>query len=218
MKQLISGSLSGKRIRPSLPQLCIAWTGTCIAWEVQRLGAGVWGGWGDPRARAAVDSRETYRGEVREETVMGNGCGGKPRSHGSKAILLSHAEWLELLRGKQAARPGVSKQEMGFKCQAFFISPLSGRGKQTVYGNVFFLSYANEIMCLLRYLLWNLPFFKLVPPKTNFFFLFSNLGLIIVQQTSILINCFMAGDDTPRAIPPQKCILWERGLVKLPQP
>ena len=44
------------------------------------------------------------------------------------------------------------------------------------------------------YLLWNLPFFKMVPPKTNFFFfLFSNLGLIIVQQTSIHINCFMAG-------------------------
>ena len=28
-----------------------------------------------------------------------------------------------------------------------------------------FLSYVNEIM----YLLWNLPFFKMVPPKTNFF-------------------------------------------------
>ena len=29
------------------------------------------------------------------------------------------------------------------------------------------------------------------PPKTNFF-PFSNLGLIIAQQTSIHINCFMA--------------------------
>ena len=28
----------------------------------------------------------------------------------------------------------------------------------------FFLSYVNEIMCLF----WNLPFFKMVPPKTNF--------------------------------------------------
>ena len=100
MKQLISGSLNGKRIRPSLPQLCIPWTGTWIPWEVQRMGAGVWGGCGDPRARAAADSRETYRGEVREEIVMGNGCGGKPGSHGSKAILLSHAERLEPLRGK----------------------------------------------------------------------------------------------------------------------
>ena len=30
---------------------------------------------------------------------------------------------------------------------------------------MFFLSYVNETM----YLLWNLPFFKMVPPKTNFF-------------------------------------------------
>ena len=35
-------------------------------------------------------------------------------------------------------------------------------------------------------MLWNLPFFKMVPPKTNFW-------LVIVQQTSIHINCFMAG-------------------------
>ena len=52
---------------------------------------------------------------------------------------------------------------------------------------MFFLSYVNETM----YLLWNLSFFKIIPPKTNFF-LFSNLGLIIAQQTSIHINCFMA--------------------------
>ena len=30
---------------------------------------------------------------------------------------------------------------------------------------VFFLNYVNETM----YLLWNLPFFTMVPPKTNFF-------------------------------------------------
>ena len=53
---------------------------------------------------------------------------------------------------------------------------------------MFFLSYVNNTM----YLLWNLPFFKMVPPKTNFF-LFSNLGLIMAQQTSIPVNCFMAG-------------------------
>ena len=33
-----------------------------------RLGAGVWGVWSEPRAMAAVDCRETDRGEVREET------------------------------------------------------------------------------------------------------------------------------------------------------
>ena len=34
----------------------------------QQLGAGVWGVWSHPRASAAVDCRETDRGEVREET------------------------------------------------------------------------------------------------------------------------------------------------------
>ena len=59
---------------------------------------------------------------------------------------------------------------------------------------------------------------KLVLPKTNlFFFLFSNLGLIMAQQTSIHVNCFMARDDRPCTILSPKCILWERSLVKLPQ-
>ena len=35
--------------------------------------------------------RQTDRGYVREEVVLGNVCGGKPGSHGSKAVLLSHA-------------------------------------------------------------------------------------------------------------------------------
>ena len=70
----------------------------------------------------------------------------------------------------------------------------------------------------MMYLLWNLPFFKIVSPKTNLFFLFSNLGVIMAQQTSIHVNCFTARDDTLCAALSQKCILWERGLVKLPQP
>ena len=45
--------------------------------------------------RAAVDCRETDRGDVREKIVVRNACGGKPGSHGSKAILLSHAWWVE---------------------------------------------------------------------------------------------------------------------------
>ena len=45
--------------------------------------------WSNPRARAAVDCREMDGGHVREETVVGNACGGKPGSHGSKAIQLS---------------------------------------------------------------------------------------------------------------------------------
>ena len=57
--------------------------------EVQRLGAGVWGLWSNPRARAAVDCGEMDGGDVREEIVVGNACGGKLGSHGSKSILLS---------------------------------------------------------------------------------------------------------------------------------
>ena len=39
--------------------------------------------------RAAVDCRETDRGDVKEEIVVGNACGEKPGSHGSKAIQLN---------------------------------------------------------------------------------------------------------------------------------
>jgi len=46
--------------------------------------------WRNPRARAAVDCRETSQGDVRQEIVGGNACGGKLGSHGSKVILLSH--------------------------------------------------------------------------------------------------------------------------------
>ena len=41
--------------------------------------------------RAAVDCGEMDQADVREETVVGNACGGKLGSHGSEAILLSHA-------------------------------------------------------------------------------------------------------------------------------
>ena len=46
--------------------------------------------WSNPRARAAVDCGEMDQGDVKEQTVVGNVCGGKPGSHGSKVILLSH--------------------------------------------------------------------------------------------------------------------------------
>ena len=47
--------------------------------------------WSNPRVRAAVDCGETDRGDVRREIMVGNACGGKPGSHESKEILLSHA-------------------------------------------------------------------------------------------------------------------------------
>ena len=40
--------------------------------------------------RVAVDCGEMDQKDVREETVVGNACGGKQGSQGSKAILLSH--------------------------------------------------------------------------------------------------------------------------------
>ena len=40
--------------------------------------------------RAAVDCGEMDQGDVREETVVGNACRGRPGSHGSKVTLLSH--------------------------------------------------------------------------------------------------------------------------------
>ena len=58
--------------------------GRCSSWELEFRDCGAISGW------AAVDCRETDRGDVREETVVGNACGGKLGSHGSKVILLSH--------------------------------------------------------------------------------------------------------------------------------
>ena len=42
--------------------------------------------------RAAVDYGEADQGDVKKETVVGNACGGKLGSPGSKAIPLSHTE------------------------------------------------------------------------------------------------------------------------------
>ena len=43
-------------------------------------GAGVSGLGSNPRVRAAVDGGEMDQGDAREETVVGNACGGKPGS------------------------------------------------------------------------------------------------------------------------------------------
>ena len=64
--------------------------------------------------------------------------------------------------------------------------------------------------------LCNLPFFKMDPPKTNFFLKpWANNKLNRPVFISIVL---WLGEDTPHAILSQKCILWESGLVKLPQP
>ena len=82
VKQLICGSLNRMRFR----RPCRSHTYP----RLQQLGAGVCGVWSDLRVRDAVDFRETDGGEVREEIVVQNASGGKPGSHGSKVILLSH--------------------------------------------------------------------------------------------------------------------------------
>ena len=51
--------------------------------------------------------------------------------------------------------------EINYKNQIFFLLHTKLKGDFSV--EMFFLSYVNETM----YLLWNLPFFKMVPPKTN---------------------------------------------------
>ena len=76
-----------------------------------------------------------------------------------------------------------------------------------------FLTFVNET----TYLLWNLPYFKMVPPKTKLFS-FLKPWADNSQQTSAHVNCFMARDDALCAVLSQKCILWDRGLEKLPQP
>ena len=78
------------RIRQYLPQTYIPWTGTQVLWKVQQLGAVVSGLGHNPRMRATVDCRKTDQGDVREEIVVGSACGGKPGSHGSKELVLSH--------------------------------------------------------------------------------------------------------------------------------
>ena len=78
-------------MRQSLLQLYISQTGMLVSWKTQQLAAGIKGLWSDPRVRAAVDCGETDGGDVREEIMVGNASGGKPGSHGSKVILLSHA-------------------------------------------------------------------------------------------------------------------------------
>ena len=58
------------------------------------------------------------------------------------------------------------QEETNYKCQIFFFFLFNTKLKGGFSMEMFFLSYVNETV----YLLWNLPFFKMVPPKTNFFF------------------------------------------------
>ena len=89
MKQLIWGSLNEMRITVLAAAIH---TPDRDAGPLEDAVAGSWslGFVEQSRARAAVDYGETDQGDVREEIVVGNACGGKPGSHGSKVTLSSH--------------------------------------------------------------------------------------------------------------------------------
>ena len=93
----------------------------------------------------------------------------------------------------------------------FFPSPYKIK-RRFLYGNVFL-----KLLLMKLYLLWNLPFFKMSPPKTHiFFFLFSNLVLTIAQQSSVHINCFMAEGWHTSYHPISKIHTMGEGPVEIP--
>ena len=65
------------------------------------------------------------------------------------------------------------------------------------------------------YLLWNLPFFKMVLLKTNFFSFLKPRA-----DNGSTNQCIVLGlrADTSCVILSQKCMFWVPGLGKLPQP
>ena len=69
------------------PCLSHSYSRWCRGWKLELRDCGA----SPLRARAAVECGEMDQGDVREETVVGNACGGKPGSRGSKMILLSQA-------------------------------------------------------------------------------------------------------------------------------
>ena len=91
MKQLICDTLNGVRITQTICHSHIY-----DRRDISPLESTVAGSWDlgmedNPRVRSAVDCGADDQGDVREETVEGNACGGKLGSRGGKAILLSLA-------------------------------------------------------------------------------------------------------------------------------
>ena len=61
----------------------------CSSWELEFRDCGAIPG------RGLLSTAEDRSRDVRGEIVVGNACGGKPGSHGSKAILLRDVYWVE---------------------------------------------------------------------------------------------------------------------------
>ena len=129
----------------------------------------------------------------------------------SYIVLLSPLKWQE---------------ETNDKCQIFFLlkfcvamtTPSSTGTFLKPWANqriflmeMFFLSYVNETV----YLLWNCLSSKWFHLRLTFFS-FSNFGLIIIQQTSIHINCFMAGGWYTSCHPISKMHIMEEGPGETP--
>ena len=91
VKQLICGNLNGTENQTVFATAICTLDSDTSPLEGTVAGSRSLGLWSNFRARAAVDCGEMDRGDVREETVVGNACGGKPGSQGSKVMLLSHA-------------------------------------------------------------------------------------------------------------------------------
>ena len=91
VKQLICGNLSGTENQTVIAAAICTLDSDTSPLEGTVARSRSLGLWSNFRARAAVDCGEMDRGDVREETVVGNACGGKPGSQGSKVMLLSHA-------------------------------------------------------------------------------------------------------------------------------
>ena len=89
MKQLICGSLNGMRIRVLAAAID---TSDGNAGPLEGAAAGSWslGIVEQSKGEGCCLLRRdgSARGDVREEIVVGNACGGKLGSHGSEAILL----------------------------------------------------------------------------------------------------------------------------------
>ena len=84
------------RIRESFPQLYIHTPGR-DAGPLEGMVAGSWslGIVEQSHGEGTTTLRGADQEDVREKTVVGNACGGKPGSHGNKEILLNHAYRVE---------------------------------------------------------------------------------------------------------------------------
>ena len=73
---------------------------------------------------------------------------------------------------------------------------------------MFFLSYVNETMCLL----WDLPFFKTIPPETNFFFSFLKPWADNSSTNQCWCQLFCGWGITPPAVSCLKSAYCGRGV------